>query len=607
MFESHFQSFDDPADKSLGLARLAQLRLEIARRGFDGFLVPRTDEHQNEYVPPSGERLAWLTGFTGSAGMAIVLETEAAIFVDGRYTLQIRDQVDLQAFAPFNSGETSPDQWLKTHSTKGIRIAYDPWLHTPGQLARFEKALSAVGAVLVAAEPNPIDVIWLDQPEPPQGLVQIHPEKLAGESAAAKIAHVQEAMGEASALVMSDPHAIAWTLNIRGHDVAHTPIALCFAIVPRSGKPTLFIDPRKVDAATKDQLAALTDFAGPAQLVPQLRELAATGALVRFDSGTVPARLVQSVEAAGGKTELSVDPTALLKARKNKAELRGMRAAHLRDGLAVARFLAWFSQEASKGKLTEISATQALESFRRATKKLKDISFPTISGMGPNGAIVHYRVTQKTDRKLTRGLFLIDSGAQYEDGTTDITRTIAIGKPTAQMRDHYTRVLKGHIAIATSVFPQGVSGAQLDSFARRALWDVGLDFDHGTGHGVGSYLSVHEGPQRISKLGHVTLEPGMILSNEPGYYKTGHYGIRLENLVVVEPRKIEGAERKMLGFETLTLAPFDAALIEPKLLSAQELQWLNAYHARLRKELLPKLDAATRKWLTSATKAIKRS
>ena len=606
MFQSLFQTFTDTADKSKGAARLAELRAELGRRGLDGFLIPRSDEHQNEYVPPCAERLSWLTGFTGSAGMAIVLDEVATILVDGRYTLQVRDQVDVQAFQPLNSGDVHPDHWLEKHVRAGMRIAYDPWLHTPTQVARYQKAVETVGATLVPTEPNPVDAIWQDRPAPPLALIWLHPEKFAGETAASKLSRVQKHIGKARALVLSDPHSIAWVFNIRGSDVAHTPIPLCFALVPHEGKATIFVDARKVNDELRAALRALADFAEAEALVPALQQLGQDKALLRFDSATAPARLVQALEAAGGKAEIAPDPTANMKARKTKAELRGMRAAHLRDGVAVTQFLCWLAREAPKGKQTEISATQALETFRRATKKLKDISFPTISGMGPNGAIVHYRVTEATDRKLSKGLFLIDSGAQYEDGTTDITRTVAIGKPTAEMRDRYTRVLKGHIAIATSTFPHGVSGAQLDSFARRSLWDAGLDFDHGTGHGVGSYLSVHEGPQRISKLGHVALEPGMILSNEPGYYKTNAYGIRLENLIVVEERVMKGAERKMLGFETLTLAPFDLALVDAKLLNDEELRWLNSYHAHVRKELSPKLDTATRKWLAAATKAVRK-
>ena len=604
MFESHFQTFIDAANGAHGAERLARLRAELTRRGLDGFLVPRADEHQNEYTPPSAERLAWLTGFTGSAGMAVVLPKRAALFIDGRYTLQAPAQVDVRAFEPINTGECSADSWLEKEVKPGWRIACDPWLHTPAQLARHEHAIKAAGGVLVRAQSNPLDAIWTDRPAPPLGAVTLHPARFSGESAQAKIARIQAALGKADALVLSDPHAVAWAFNIRGADVAHTPIALCFAIVPAKGKPVLYVNPRKLDAAVRAGLAFLK-LAPPESLLADLAALGAAKKLVRFDAATVPARLVQALEATGGTAEVGADPTALMKARKNKAELRGAVAAHLRDGAAMVEFLAWFAAAAPTGKLTEIDAAQALETFRRATKKLKDVSFPSISGMGPNGAIVHYRVTEATNAKIKRGLFLIDSGAQYEDGTTDITRTLAVGKPTAEMRDRFTRVLKGHIGIATSVFPKGASGAQLDGFARRALWDAGLDFDHGTGHGVGSYLSVHEGPQRISKVGGVALEPGMILSNEPGFYKTGAYGIRIENLIVVEPRAIKGAEREMLGFSTLTLAPIDLALIEPKLLTREELAWLNAYHARVRKALAPLVSPATRKWLAGATKAIR--
>ena len=603
MFHSLFQTFTDDANGAMGAQRLAALRHELARRGLDGFLIPRADEHQNEYTPPCAERLAWQTGFTGSAGMAVALRDAAALFVDGRYTLQAPAQVDGQAFAILNSGETSPDSWLEKHVKAGWRIACDPWLHTPAQLARHERAVKAAGGVLVHADTNPLDAIWTDRPAPPLGAVTLHPARFSGEAAEAKIARIQAALGNPHALALSDPHAIAWAFNIRGADVAHTPIPLCFALLPAKGKPVLYVDARKVSDAVRANLAFLK-IASPDALVPDIEALGAAKRLVRFDAATVPARLVQALEGAGGTADVGTDPTALMKARKNKAELRGAVAAHLRDGAAMAEFLAWFAAAAPLGKLTEIEAAKALETFRRATKKLKDVSFPTISGMGANGAIVHYRVTEATNAAIRRGLFLIDSGAQYEDGTTDITRTLAVGKPTAEMRDRFTRVLKGHIGIAMSAFPKGASGAQLDGFARRALWEAGLDFDHGTGHGVGSYLSVHEGPQRISKVGGVALEPGMILSNEPGYYKTGAYGVRIENLVVVEPRAIKGAERDMLGFETLTLAPIDLALIEPKLLARDERAWLNAYHARVHKALSPLVTPATRKWLAAATKAI---
>ena len=603
MFESRFQTFEDESDLTMASGRLARLREELSQRGLDGFLVPRSDEHQNEYVPPCAERLAWLTGFTGSAGMAVALRDRAAIFVDGRYTIQVRQQVDTKSFEPLNSGEISAHAWLERQVQPGWRIAYDPWLLTPAQVARFEQAVTTAGGSFVPVD-NIVDAIWHDRPQAPLGALTLHPARLAGETAASKLKRVNAALGKADGFVLSDPHAVAWLFNIRGSDVAHTPIPLCFALLRRDGQPTLYVDDRKISDSVREAISALAAIEPPARLVADLAQLGAAHATLRFDSATAPARLVQALESAGGKAECGADPIALMKARKNRAELRGAQAAHVRDGAAMAQFLAWFAAEAPGGRLTEIDAVKALETFRRGTKRLRDVSFPTISGAGSNGAIVHYRVTDASNRKIGRGLFLLDSGAQYEDGTTDITRTIAVGKPTAEMRDRFTRVLKGHIGIATSVFPKGTSGAQLDSFARRPLWDAGLDFDHGTGHGVGAYLSVHEGPQRISKLGSVALEEGMILSNEPGYYKAGAYGIRIENLIVVEARAVAGAERAMLGFCTLTLAPIDLSLVDTRLLSPQEIAWLNAYHARVRREISPLVDAPTRKWLAGATKAL---
>ncbi len=599
-----FQTFDELADPSKGSQRLALLRDELQRRGLHGFVVPRGDDFQNEYVPPCGERLAWLTGFSGSAGTAVVLDDKAAIFVDGRYTLQVRDQVDTKAFDAIDSGTTTPDAWLKTNAPRDTRIGYDPWLHTPAQVKRLEAATTAAGATLVAVEDNPVDAVWSDRPAPPLGAVVLHPLRFAGQTAKTKMATVRKALGKADALLISDAHAVAWLFNIRGSDVAHTPIVLARALLPVEGTPTLFVDARKLSPKVASALGKLARLEAPDALPAALEALGKQGASLLIDPSSAPARLVQAFEQAGGKVEATGEPIALLKARKNAAELEGARAAHLRDGVAVTRFLAWFDGEAPKGRLSEIDAAKALENFRHETGCLKDLSFPSISGFGQNGAIVHYRVTTRTNRRITKGLFLIDSGAQFEDGTTDITRTLSIGKPGREMRDRFTRVLKGHIGIATSLFPKGVSGAQLDGFARRSLWEAGLDFDHGTGHGVGSYLSVHEGPQRISKLGGVALEPGMILSNEPGYYKAGGYGIRLENLVVVEPRDVHGAEREIYGFETLTLVPFDLRCVEAKLLSHEEISWLNAYHARVRRALSPHLDAPTRKWLAQATKEI---
>lgn len=604
MFESLFQSFEDTSDPSQGADRIASLRAELARLGLDGFIVPRADKQQNEYVPASEERLAWLTGFTGSAGLAVVFRDRAALFVDGRYTLQVREQVDLAVITPVALAETSPDKWLSQNLSAGAKLGYDPWLHTPGQIERFEKSAATAGAELVAVEPNPIDTIWRDRPAPPQGRVSRHLLRLAGESSQSKLARIANALGKADMLLVSDPHAVAWTFNIRGNDVAHTPLPLCFALIPKEGAPRLYIDPAKLDDDIRAYLTEFATLVEPERLESDIADLGAAKKQVLFDAATAPEKLTKILKDAGGGVEVGQDPIALMKARKNKAELEGTRRAHLRDAIAMVRFLHWFDAEAPKGKLTEIDAARALETFRRKSRKLKDVSFPTISAVGPNSAIPHYRVTNSSNRKIGKGIFLVDSGAQYEDGTTDITRTIAIGKPTAEMRDRYTRVLKGNIAISRAVFPKGTSGAQIDALARNPLWQAGLDFDHGTGHGVGAYLSVHEGPQRIAKTGTTPLESGMIISNEPGYYKAGDFGIRIENLVVVEPRKIKGGERDMLGFETITLVPIDTRLIDLKLLDVDEQRWFNAYHARVRQALWPYLEGDVRKWLKAATKPL---
>jgi len=397
---------------------------------------------------------------------------------------------------------------------------------------------------------------------------------------------------------------VAWAFNIRGSDVSHTPLPLSYALIAKGRKPRLSLDPRKLNAKTRPELEKLATLRAPDQLHSDLKDAGEEGLTLRFDAATASEKLVVALERAGGVAEIGTDPIALMKARKNIAELAGARAAHLRDGVAMVRFLAWLSEAVPSGRITEIDAVTALETFRRETGALKDISFPTISGAGPNGAIVHYRVTERTDRKIGKGFFLVDSGAQYEDGTTDITRTLCFGKATAAMRDHYTRVLKGHMAIARASVPEGADGAQLDALARVSLWEAGLDFDHGTGHGVGSYLSVHEGPQRISKVSNVALEPGMILSNEPGFYKTGAYGIRLENLIVVKEATIKGAERAMYDFETLTLVPFDTSCLERLLLNRFEVAWINDYHSRVYAALAPHLDRKTRAWLKEATRKV---
>jgi Xaa-Pro aminopeptidase len=611
MFEARFQSFEDRTERAASGARVAALRTELARRGLTGFIVPRSDRHQNEYVPASEERLAWLTGFTGSAGAAIVLRERAVLFVDGRYTLQVREQVDTSLFAIEHLVETPPDRWIETNLTSADRLGYDPWLHTVESAERLAKACAAAGATLVAVEPDLIDAIWSDRAAPPLGPITLHDLRFAGEAAEEKLARIRAELAKlrADALVVSDPHAVAWAFNIRGSDVAHTPLPLAFAVVPQAGRPALFVDGRKLSNDVRDRLETLADVREPADFVQALAGLGQAHKTVRLDQATAADALARLVTSHGGKVARGPCPIALMKAMKNQAEISGARAAHIRDGVAVTRFLAWFDREAARGTLTEIDAVAALESFRRDTGLLQDVSFPTISGAGPDGAIVHYRVTTKTNRGIAAGeLFLIDSGGQYQDGTTDITRTVAVGEPTAEMRERFTRVLKGHIAIARAIFPDGTTGAQLDSFARQSLWAAGLDFDHGTGHGVGSYLSVHEGPARISKLGTTPLRRGMILSNEPGYYKAGAYGIRIENLVlVVEAAAVLGAEKPLNAFETLTLAPIDRRLVVADMLTPEETDWFDGYHARVAQMLAPLVDAETRAWLAAATRPLARS
>ena len=604
MFEAKFQSFEERADPTRGAERVARLRAELAKRKLDGFVVTTADQHQNEYVPACEERLAWLTGFSGSLGAAVILKDKAALFVDGRYTLQAKEQTDPKVFGIEHLVERPPHDWVADELPKGAALGYDPWRTTLEGVERLSKACARAGAKLVAVDDNPIDAIWTDRPAAPLAPVKLHDLKYAGDPSEQKLARIREELAKAKldATLLSDPASIAWTFNIRGGDVAHVPVSLAWALVPRDGVPSLFIDGRKLSNVVRDALARVADIRDPSDFEAALAK-SAKGKTIRLDQATAPQALAGLVESAGGKVSKGADPITRMKAVKNAAEIAGARAAHLRDGAALVRFLAWFDREAPKGKLTEIDAVAALESFRRETGKLKDVSFATIAGAGPNGAIVHYRVTQKTNRKISPSeLFLIDSGAQYEDGTTDVTRTIAVGQPTDEMRQRFTLVLKGHIAIAQSVFPDASTGAQIDPFARRALWASGLDFDHGTGHGVGSYLSVHEGPARLSKLGTAPLAAGMILSNEPGYYKTGAYGIRIENLVLIVPASAPpGAEKKLLAFESLTLAPIDRRLIEPALLSRDEREWVDAYHAHVRKRLQPELDAESVMWLDAAT------
>lgn len=610
MFEARFQSFDDPAP-SAGGPRVEALRAELKRRSLEGFILPRADRHQNEYVPPSEERLAWLTGFTGSAGVAIVLADQAVLFTDGRYTLQAGEQIDTTLFKVVHSGETPPDKWIESNLPTTARLGYDPWLHTVDGAERLQRACANAGGTLVPTEPNPVDALWTDRPAPPQGAVTLHDLRFAGEYPPSKIARIRSEVTSlrADALVISDPHAVAWTFNIRGADVKHTPIALAFAIVPQEGRPSLYIEAGKLSNAVRHKLEEIAQVHEPDDFIRDLGQLGQMRRTVRLDGATGADQLARLVISAGGKVTRGPDPIAMMKAVKNPVEIEGAHEAHRRDGAAMARFLAWFEREAPAGNVTEIDAVEALETFRRETGLLKDVSFPTIAGAGSDGAIVHYRVTRATNRRIKPGeLFLVDSGAQYEDGTTDITRTIAVGEPTAEMRERFTLVLKGHIAIASAVFPDGTTGAQLDPFARQFLWEAGLDFDHGTGHGVGSYLSVHEGPARISKLGNVALKRGMILSNEPGYYKTGEYGIRIENLVLVtEAPAAPGGEKPLNTFETLTMVPMDRRLIDVTMLTSEEASWLEIYHARVAAALIPLVDADTRPWLEAATLPLGRS
>jgi Xaa-Pro aminopeptidase len=595
-----------PASQGGTGERLARLRAELARRGVDGFLVPRTDEYQGEYVPASAQRLAWLTGFTGSAGLAVVLKEKAAIFVDGRYTLQAATEVDGRLFEHRHISDQPAAAWIESILKPGESLAYDPRLHTLGEVARYRTAAEKAGGRLVALDVNAVDAVWTERPAPPRAPVVPHGIRFAGEGAAAKRARIASGLAEqgADAAVLTAPDSIAWLLNIRGGDVPHTPLPLSFAVLHRDESVDLFIDPRKLTPELPAHLGNAVRIADPGGFGAFLEHLAAEKKRVLADPALSAAWVFDQLGEVAIKAP---DPCQLPKACKNPIELEGTREAHRRDGAALTSFLAWLAREAGSGKLREIDVSDRLEAFRRPGANFRDLSFPTISGAGPNGAIVHYHASKASERRLEPGTFyLVDSGAQYLDGTTDVTRTVAIGQASAEMKDRFTRVLKGHIALATCVFPKGTSGSQLDVLARAALWQAGLDYDHGTGHGVGSYLGVHEGPQRISKLPNSqALLPGMIVSNEPGYYKTGAYGIRIENLVVVEKRDGLGeAGREIYGFETITLAPIDREAIEPSLLEPEEIAWLDQYHARVRETLRPLVDATTAAWLAQVTRPL---
>ena len=586
--------------------RLDALRKELKRQGLDGFVVPISDEHMSEYVGSYAQRLQWLTGFGGSAGTAAVLRDEAAIFVDGRYTLQVRDQVDGRFWAYESVPQTSVAKWLGEHAGEGSRIGYDPWLHGKVWVAAATKALAEKGADLVAVDSNPVDAVWADRPAASVAPALVHDERLAGQSSEAKRAALAEWLAEKQldSVVISALDSIAWLLNIRGSDVDRTPVTLSFLIAHAYGTADLFIAAEKVTPALRAHLGNAVRIAPRDAFLPALAAL--HGKTVAIDPERSVQAIFSALEATGAKIAEHRDPTVLPKALKNIAEQAGHRAAQARDGAAVVHFLHWLSSEAPNGGVDEIAAQDYLHQCRRDTGALRDLSFDTISGAGPNGAVVHYRVSEETNRKLEQGsVYLVDSGGQYPDGTTDITRTIWIGpgEAPAEVKDRFTRVLKGHIALARACFPKGTLGSQLDPLARQFLWAAGVDYQHGTGHGVGSFLSVHEGPQRIAKASGAQggteqeLLPGMILSDEPGYYKAGEYGIRIENLLLVEPREIAGGEGEYFGFETLTHVPIDRALVDCPLLNSDELTWWNAYHARVLEIVGPQVEGTVLAWL----------
>jgi len=609
-----FQDFDEVNDPSKGRGRVSRLREWLAEKGLDGFIAPRTDEHQGEYVPAHSERLKWLTGFSGSAGVAIVLANRAVIFVDGRYTLQVRDQADPEIFAIESLIDNPPAKWLKENLRAGTRLAYDPWLHTIGEVKALSEAAEKVGVELVPVSSNPIDAIWPDQPKPPLQPVEIHPIEFAGELARDKLARLAAAIAREGAThaVLTDPSSVAWAFNIRGSDVPHTPLALGFAVLAAEGPHLLFMDKRKLPIRTEAYLTQLADLRTPSTLEAEIATLAKGGAKIALDPVLAAERLRMLIAEDGGTVVKGADPARIPRATKNSAEIAGARAAHRRDGAAVAKLLCWLDRQ-QPDTLDEIAVVTKLEEMRRVTgdetqMPLREVSFATIAGAGPNGAIMHYRVSTATNRPLKAGeLFLLDSGGQYQDGTTDITRTVPIGEPTQEMRTRYTLVLKGLINISLLRFPSGTRGADIDAVARLALWKAGLDYAHGTGHGVGSYLSVHEGPQRIARTGMEKLLEGMILSNEPGYYKPGSYGIRLENLILVTPAEnLPDGDIAMHGFETLTLTPFDKRMLRTSLLTRDELHWLDEYHARVLSEIGPMVDGEVLAWLENATAPLPR-
>jgi len=595
-----FQSFEEKADPGQVAPRLAALRQAMREAGVDAFLIPRADAHRGESVPPGEARLAYVTGFTGSAGLAVVGPEQAGLFVDSRYTLQAPAQTDTSLVTVHEAVGISPD--IRLYVPAGGTLAYDPWLHTPGEIRDITQKLE--GHASVVPHTNLVDVIWPDRPGAPASAIEFLGHNRAGKTAADKLADLRAVLAAepADAVVLTLPESICWLFNMRGRDVPNTPFVLGFAIVPREGEATLYLEPERIDDDLRRALEGLARPASKADLPAALAALGRNGGAVLIDPQTAPAAVAETLRDAGAKLVEKRDPILGPKARKNAAELAGMREAHRLDGIALAKFLCWFDAEAPKGQLTEIAVVTALEAFRREEESCIDASFDTISGAGPHGAIVHYRVTEKTDRRLAPGeLMLLDSGAQYLSGTTDITRTMATGPASAEQQDRYTRVLKGMIAISAARFPLGTTGAQIDVLARQFLWQDGVTYHHGTGHGVGAFLGVHEGPIGIAPRYTTPFEPGNVVSNEPGYYKAGEYGIRTENLIVV---KEAAAYPGYLDFETLTLVPIDTRLIDKSLLSAAEIAWLNAYHARVWAEIGPHVTGTVKDWLQQATAAL---
>ncbi|WP_020592580.1 aminopeptidase P family protein [Kiloniella laminariae] len=594
--------------------RLKSLRAQLSESGFDGFIVPRTDEHQGEYVPPQAQRLRWLSGFSGSAGLGVVLADQAAIFVDGRYTIQVRQEVDQNLFTYKHLIEEPASEWLENEVKPGMRIAYDPWLQSEAQVKTLREGVEKAGGELVAALENPLDKVWTDQPARPSSKSMPYDMAHAGCSSREKRDEIGRSLKSSGAdcAVLSLPDSVAWLLNVRGEDVAHTPLVLSFAIVHADGDVQWFVDNDKITSETLSALDNQVEIAEPGALEERLAGFARAGKKVLIDPATCPERVATVLELNGAKLVRAMDPCQRPKARKNPVELDGLRASHVRDGAAMVRFLKWVTETAlaragTDAPVTEMEAADKLLSFRQEVPLFRDLSFDTISGAGPNGAICHYKVTEESSLPLNRDeIFLIDSGGQFLDGTTDITRTVIIGTANDEMKDRFTRVLKGHIALATAKFPKGTSGMQLDSLARRPLWDAGLDYDHGTGHGVGCFLGVHEGPQRIGKnVSPAPLDLGVFLSNEPGYYKAGEYGIRIENLMIVrESGKMVGLDIPLYDFETVTLCPIDLRLVDPSIMTEEEVSWLNDYHARVRRELTPLLDDEHKVWLEEVTRPV---